>query len=129
MARIISLDTNYLILALVPETNEAKRVRLWLDQGIPLACSSVVWYEFLCGPVGPKEISLIKAILMAGIRSFGLEESTVASRLYNAIGRRRQLRVDAMIAASAIVQASSFATSNVEDFKVFNPFGLALVQD
>ena len=126
---IISLDTNYLIRTLIAGTSEADRVRLWIERGISLSCSSIVWYEFLCGPVGREEIEVMGSLLTAGIWPFGAKEAGTASRLFNATGRKRHLRVDAMIAATAIVQGSSFATENKEDFRVFIPFELRLTEE
>ena len=45
------LDTNFLIIALVPGTREDQRLRQWIRQGLVISMSSVGWAEFLCGPV------------------------------------------------------------------------------
>jgi len=123
---LICLDTNYLIRGLLPNTGEANVMKKLLKAGIPLAVSSITWYEFLCGPVGAKEIDTIKAILKGGILPFGRMESEEASRLFNVVGRKRRLRVDAMIAAVAICAGAAFATSNVADFELFEEHGLML---
>lgn len=123
---LICLDTNYLIRGLLSNTGEANVLKKLLKVGIPLAVSSIAWYEFLCGPVGEKEIDTIKAILKGGILPFGSRESEEASRLFNAVGRARRLRVDAMIAAVSICAGAEFATSNVADFQLFREHGLAL---
>jgi predicted nucleic acid-binding protein len=69
-----------------------------------LATPSVMWYEFLCGPVSVREIELIRALLRGGVITYGDPEATEAARLFNATGRSRRLRVDAMIAACALFQ-------------------------
>ena len=130
MAReLISLDTNHLIRVLVPGTAEAAQVALWLGQGASLTCSSIVWYEFLCGPMGETEMAIAQDLLSGGIMPFGSKETVTASKLYNATGRKRHLRIDSMIAASSIVQGSFFATCNIDDFQLFVPFGLRLKND
>ena len=124
---MICLDTNYLVRSLVAGTLEAEAIELWLLNGEKLFASSVAWYEFLCGPVKADEILLVRAILTGGLIPFEDAHTATAARLFNAVGRVRRLRVDAMIASSALVAGCRLATSNVADFKVFAPYGLVLV--
>ncbi len=124
---MICLDTNYLVCSLVPGTSEAALVEEWLRNGQKLFAPSVAWYEFLCGPVNADEVLLVRAILTGGLIPFEDAHAEAASRLFNATGRMRRLRVDAMIASSAMVAGCRLATSNLGDFRVFVPFGLALV--
>jgi len=124
---VISLDTNFLIRALIPGSSEAPRVKSWLKQGETLFVSSVAWYEFGCGPVGPREIELGNALLTGGIIAFEEAQAAEAARLFNAVGRVRRLRVDAMIAATAIVANARFATCNKPDFQPFTAHGLQLI--
>ncbi len=49
-----------------------------------------------------------------------------SARLFNAVGRRRQLRAVAMIAATAIVAGARLATENADDFSPFVREGLRL---
>ncbi len=123
---MICLDTNYLVCALVSGTQEANEVEFWWRRGEKLFASSVAWYEFLCGPVTTEEILLVRSFLSGGIIAFEEAQAATAARLFNAVGRERRLRVDAMIAASAINEGCLLATSNRADFNVFVPFGLAL---
>lgn len=123
---MIFLDTNYLIRALVDGTSEAARVAGWLRDGEHLCTSSIVWYEFLCGPVDEEGVDLARDVISGGILPFDHETSLVAARLYNAAGRARALRVDAMIAASAVHSGAALATGNTSDFSVFRPLGLRL---
>jgi predicted nucleic acid-binding protein len=124
---MICLDTNYLVCSLVPGTHEADAVEAWLQNGEKLFAPSVAWYEFQCGPVNADEVLLVRAILTGGLIPFEEAHAEAAARLFNAIGRVRRLRVDAMIASSAMVAGCRLATSNLADFKVFVPFGLVLV--
>lgn len=123
---MIILDTNYLINALVPDSPEAVQVLMWLEAEETLATTGIVWYEFLCGPVSQHEIELMRTLLTGGILAFGGREAAEAARLFNAVGRSRRLRVDAMIAATAISAGAALATSNQDDFKAFEKQGLKL---
>lgn len=123
---MICLDANYLILALVPGSPEAQRITQWSAQGETFCASSVVWYEFLCGPVDPAQIATMRAMLQ-DIVPFDEVQAQEAARLFNACGRKRHLRVDAMIAAAATTRHSILATNNTDDFCAFVGAGLALM--
>jgi predicted nucleic acid-binding protein len=86
------------------------------------------WYEFLCGPVASRHIQIVRGFLAGGVIAFEEVQAIEAARLFNAVGRARRLRTDAMIAATAIVAGARLATSNAEDFKAFVPHGLTIVQ-
>jgi len=126
---MICMDTNYLVCALVPGSQEAKAVGAWLKQGERLFTSSVAWYEFLCGPVRAEEIRLVRSLLAGGVSAFDEAQAATSARLFNAAGRARRLRVDAMIAACAIEAGSRLATANRADFAAFVPHGLTLAND
>ena len=124
---VILLDTNYLIRLLVPDTTEATRVANWVKENRELCTSSICWYEFLCGPVDEEGVLLLSSILNNTILPFSTANALEASRLYNRCGRKRTLRVDAMIAAAAIGSESALATENRDDCTPFVGFGLELV--
>lgn len=125
---MICLDTNYLIRALVPGTTEARKVGEWLDNGEPLAIPAIAWYEFLCGPIiTDEEIQLALAVVSENVLPFEQSEAAESARLFNAAGRKRALRVDAMIAGTAVAAGASLATNNRTDFKPFIDHGLALL--
>ncbi|MBU0935102.1 MAG: PIN domain-containing protein [Spirochaetes bacterium] len=124
---MILLDTNYLIRALVAGSAEAERLQAWLADHLDLCTSAIAWYEFCSGPVDEEGIQLIQAILEDRIIPYTAAQATETARLFNAVGRPRHLRVDAMLAAAAITTSASFATGNTADFKSFVPFGLTLV--
>ena len=123
---MICLDTNYLIRGLMTATEEAGRITRWLEQKEPISIPAVAWYEFLCGPVSDEEIQLAKVVLTAGVLAFFEDEATEAARLFNAVKRKRAMRVDAMIAGTAIVARARLATRNRADFKPFTAHGLTL---
>ncbi len=122
---MICLDTNYLILGLVPASQESQDLVRWIQAGEVLITPMPAWYEFLCGPVTPAQVSTIRAFLQ-DIIPFDEPQATAAASLFNAAGRKRALRVDAMIAATAMVAGAALATNNRSDFNAFVPHGLAL---
>jgi predicted nucleic acid-binding protein len=124
--RMICLDTNYLIRGLVNESAEEAALLAWARDGVPLIAPAVVWYEFVCGPVTPSQIATMRAFL-SEIVSFQERQAEEAARLFNAVGRKRSLRIDATIAASAIVAGAVLATDNQTDFELFVPWGLKLL--
>jgi len=124
---MIMLDTNYLIRSLVKDAPEAEHVLSWLAAGEQLCASSVSWYEFVCGPVDEGGIDTVFSVLSDRVLPFTADQAVEASRLFNATGRKRFLRVNAMIAAAAIFSNARLATDNGADFELFEPFGLSLV--
>lgn len=123
---MILLDTNYLIGALVSGSTEASRVSSWLRTEEELGASAIAWYEFVSGPVGAEGIDLVSALLRGRVLPFTGKHAIEGARLWNATGRHRRLRVDAMIAGAALVLDARLATANLGDFEVFVPHGLRL---
>lgn len=125
---VILLDTNYLIRLLVEGTPEAREVDRWIDAGIELCTSVIAWYEFVSGPVDPAGVEIVRHTIDRRVLPFGETEAAEAARLFNGAGRRRSLRVDAMIAATAILSEADLATENSEDFEPFESLGLRLIR-
>jgi predicted nucleic acid-binding protein len=123
---MICLDTNYLILGACPGTREARDLIAWARAGEPLVTPMLAWFEFVCGPVNAAQIAAIRSFLSELI-PFDEAQAVEAARLFNAVGRKRAVRVDAMIAAAAIVLAARLATHNRADFDPFRAHGLKLV--
>jgi len=124
---MICLDTNYLVRGLIAATPEAVSLIKWIRKGELLCASSIVWYEFACGPVDSEGLKLGRSLLAGGILPFDEIQVARAARLFNATGRLRRLRVDAIIAATAIVAGASLATGNKRDFLPFVEHGLKLI--
>ncbi len=122
---MICLDTNYLIMGLVSGSHEVDMLLRWAGQGETFCVPSIVWYEFLCGPITNEQEEAMK-LLMAEIVPFDDALGKAAARVFNQVGRSRQLRIDAMIAATAISRNIPLATTNTADFTRFTPFGLHL---
>jgi len=121
---VICLDANYLILGATHGTLEAERIYGWLKKGEPIITASVCWYEFRCGPVSETQLDFMRSFL-SEIRPFAELEAEMAGRLFEAAGRKRSLKTDAMIAATALAARAKLATNNLEDFRKFS--GLEVV--
>jgi predicted nucleic acid-binding protein len=80
--------------------------------------------EFVTGPVEPELVETVRQIIEDRIVPIGREESELAASLFNAVGRKRALRYDCLIAATAIRAGSRLATANRSDFSLFVPHGL-----
>ena len=122
---MIHLDTSFLIGALASDSQEDARLREWIGANQPLGMSTVAWAEFLCGPVDEAALSVASVVVGRQSR-FTEEMAVVAARLFNGSGRRRGTMVDCMIAATALAEEAVIATSNPDDFRRFEAFGLAL---
>ena len=93
---MICLDTSYLVRGLIAATPEATNLLKWIKKGEVLCASSIAWYEFACGPVDPEGLKLGRSLLAGGILPFDEMQAAQAARLFNAVGRLRRLRVDAI---------------------------------
>ncbi len=123
---MICLDTNYLILGLVSDSREAQQLIEWHRMGEVLVTAMPAWYEFICGPVSEVEIEIMRAFL-AEIIPFGETQAGKAAELFAVSGRKRSIKVDAMIAATAVCAGAHLATNNRQDFVLFEASGLRLV--
>ena len=123
---MICLDTNYLIRGVSEGTTEAAELVAWIEAGEILITPMLAWFEFLCGPVTEDQKTTMRAFLTA-IIPFAEAEAVEAARLFNEIARKRPLRVDAMIAGTAITAKARLATRNRDDFRPFIAHGLTLV--
>lgn len=122
---MICLDTNYLIMGIAEGSAEAAQLSAWRQAGEPLITPMPAWFEFLCGPISGPQEAVIRAFLLK-ITPFGEREAKVSARLFNSIERKRQHRIDAMIAGTALAAGARLATNNRIDFKPFLPHGLQL---
>ena len=125
---MICLDANYLIGGVSEGRPESSHLTAWSEAGETFCTATPAWYEFLCGPVTEPQIAIMHAFLTEGIIPFDEPHAVTAARLFNAVQRPRRLRVDAMIAATAILAGGRLATLNTADFGLFVSHGLKLVQ-
>ena len=124
---MIFLDTNYLIRGLIKGTEESSHLLRWTETGTGLITNSLVWCEFITGPIGQVEIELGWSLVGKTIHPFDQQDAVLAAELFNELGRPRSRRVDIMIAASAINRQASLASANTSDFKQLREYGLSLV--
>lgn len=124
---MICLDANFLIGGFIETRSESRQILAWADAGESFCAPAHAWYEFLCGPVNAPQIETMRALLAGGIIPFEEPQAITAAHLFNAVLRKRALRVDAMIAATAIVADASLATNNHDDFEHFVAHGLKLI--
>ena len=123
---VILLDTNYLIRLLVSGSQEFERVSDWLLQDDALATASICWYEFCCGPVSDQEQGLVLSVLKGGILPLNEQAARRSAELFNATGRLRSLKLDCLVAGTALAAGARVTTSNLRDFSAFVPWGLGL---
>ena len=124
---MICLDSGYLVRGLIDATPEAASLIKWIKKGEVLCASSIAWYEFACGPVDTDGMKLCRSLLAGGILPFDEIQAAQAARLFNVTGRLRRLRVDAIVAAAAMVAGARLATGNKRDFLPFVGHGLKLI--
>ena len=122
---MIHLDTNVLIGLLTGHPIRAQVRQIQLDGGV-FACSAVVWTEFLNGPADDPSVRLVESFLEGRILPFEREDAALAARLFNITGRKRGLRFDCMVAASALRRGESLMTLNRDDFELLVHAGLQL---
>jgi predicted nucleic acid-binding protein len=123
---MIHLDANVLIRLSIPGSGAAAKVRQWLADGEVLAVSAPAWFEYISGPVTSAEISHAGALLQGGVADFGKADSQRAADLFNLTGRKRAMKLDCMIAATALLKSARLATTNVADFQPFVSHGTVI---
>jgi predicted nucleic acid-binding protein len=101
-------------------------LRQWLANGEAIGVATIVWTEYLCGPLAGEKVAAADALTRRK-EPFLTADAPLAARLFNAGGRRRGTLTDCMIAAVAIRCHAAFATLNRDDFAPFVAHGLELV--
>ncbi|SKB01496.1 Predicted nucleic acid-binding protein, contains PIN domain [Prosthecobacter debontii] len=122
---MVYLDTNFLIDALVPGSSQEAQVLQWLTSGESLHVSTLVWGEFLCGPLSSAAEVLARSLFPMA-EPLTRTDAEMAARLFNATGRRSKSFADCCIAAVAIRESAQLATSNRSDFLPMTGHGLSL---
>src|SRR5437763_14622806 len=80
---VIHLDTSFLIRAGVRGSTEDRSLRRWFRARESVSVSSIVWAEFLCGPVAAWAAEEIAELLGEPIAFDGID-ATIAAQLFNA---------------------------------------------
>lgn len=123
---MIHLDTNVLI-ALPLMAKERHPLALRISKGEAVAVSSLTWFEYVCGPVAETQRQIVRTAVGAQIVVVDEAIAERAAVLFNATGRKRSLRTDSLIAATAIIEGAEFASFNASDFEPFISHGLRLL--
>jgi len=123
---MIHLDTNILI-ALPLLARQRHPLAQRIHKGEAVAVSSLAWFEYVCGPVPEAEQQLVRAAIGAQILAIDETVAERAAALFNAAGRKRNLRSDSLIAATAILANAELASFNAADFEPFTAHGLKLL--
>lgn len=123
---MIHLDTNVLI-ALPVLARRRHQLAQRIGQGELVAISSLAWFEYACGPVAESEKELVRAAIGGHILEVDESVAERAAALFNLGGRRRGLRTDSLIAATAMLAGAELATYNAADFASFTAYGLRLL--
>jgi predicted nucleic acid-binding protein len=123
---MIHLDTNVLI-ALPRLARQRHALTLRIARGELAATSSLAWFEYLCGPVDDVEQQLVRAVIGGHIVEVDDAIAERAAALFNLAGRKRSLRTDSLIAATAMLAGAELATYNAGDFAPFREHGLTLL--
>jgi predicted nucleic acid-binding protein len=114
---VIVVDTSALIDSLVGTRRSAPRMRSLIAAGERLVLPTLVLYEWWRGPRLPAELSAQEALFPSDAAlPFGVEQATVASRLYGQLPRPRGRELDLAIAAHAISRGARLWTLNTSDF-------------
>jgi predicted nucleic acid-binding protein len=98
---MIHLDTNALIALPLWARESHPIIRRIVDGELAAVCA-LVWYEFSIGPVETEEIDLAHAFVQGRVVAIEQEDAALAATLFNAAGRKRTLKTDALIAAAAV---------------------------
>ena len=123
---MIHLDANVLILLpRLTADNHPLIQRLRGDEEV--AVSSIAWFEYLCGPVIERDLPLTRIGVDGRILDVDQGIAERAALLFNGCGRKRALRTDCLIAATALLAEAELATFNAADFAPFVPYGLKLL--
>ncbi len=125
---MIHLDTNVLIRMAACDQPVMDFVERQLALGEEIVVSSIVWYEFLVGPIDRNDIAFVLSFLASAPIAFDEPLAKQAAELFNQTGRTRKRKTDTMVAATALSFRGKMATGNVQDFQYFTAFGLEVVE-
>ena len=120
---MILLDTNFLIMSLLPGTPQDRQLRQWLAANEHVQTSVIVWAEFLCGPLTAEQ-SVLAQMLFPHPEPLVPADAERAAELFNGTGRRRGSLADCLIAATSMRLDALLVSGNQVDFRRFEPMGL-----
>src|SRR5262245_41414041 len=115
---MIHLDTSVLIDAMTGPRRSLPDLRRIVADGIRVAVSSLVLYEWRRGPRLEMELALESALLGPdAVVDFGEVEARLAADLYRRVRRSRGRELDIAIAACALGRTAPLWTLNLRDFQ------------
>jgi predicted nucleic acid-binding protein len=113
----IHIDTCALVDALTGPRRSLKVLRAFVEQGRPIAISSLTFFEWKRGPRTRAELLAQEALLPTeAVVPFDGAAATLAADLYQRLSRPRGREIDLAIAAVAISQRAALWTLNRADF-------------
>ena len=114
---MIHVDTSALIAALTGARTAAPVLRGFISDGLRVAISAPVLYEWERRPRNAEERGS-REILFPNhsVFGFGLDEALLAADLYRRMARPRGREIDIAIAACAVTNAAALWTLNPKDF-------------
>jgi predicted nucleic acid-binding protein len=114
---VIHLDTSILIDAFTGPRRSLPDLRRVVADGMRLAVSSLVLYEWRRGPRVEMELALESALLGSdAVVDFGEVEARLAANLYQKMRRARGRELDIASAACALGRSALLWTLNPRDF-------------
>ena len=112
------LDTSALIDALTGPRRALPRLTAIVEDGHRIALSSLVLFEWLCGPRVRAELAAQESLLPRDATvPFSSAEADLAASLYTKLARPRGRETDLAIAACALLQGAALWTLNPQDFR------------
>jgi len=112
---MIHLDTSFLIHALMPGTREDALLRTWLAAAETIVMGAVGLGRVPLWPAQQRRLGRGPAVYRP-VPDFNRDHAVATARLFIESGRRRGSLADCMIAAAALSDAASIATTNKADF-------------
>jgi predicted nucleic acid-binding protein len=115
---IVHLDTSALIDALTGPRRSLPRMTALVEDGHPLAISSLAFFEWKRGPRTRAELLAQEALVATeSIIAFDASAAARAADLYRRLPKAHGREIDLAIAACALTQGAALWTLNPGDFK------------
>jgi predicted nucleic acid-binding protein len=115
---IVHVDTSALIDALTGPRRSLPRLTALVHEGHRVAMSSLVYYEWRCGPRTRAELTAQESVLpLEGVVAFDAGTAALAASLYAKVPRPRGREIDLAIAACALFHGAALWTLNAADFR------------
>jgi predicted nucleic acid-binding protein len=113
---IVHIDTSALVDALTGPRRSLSRLTTLVEQGHPIAISSLVLFEWKRGPRARAELAAQEALLPTeSVVAFDGPVAALAADLYRRLSRPRGREIDIAIAAAAMHRGAMLWTLNPGD--------------